>query len=242
MRFLFGNYSHKKTDDLEQNIEKEFDVVSPTEQNEPTSIKNSPSSRTIPPLEIIVDNQTDINEKTPLLSTSDGSPKINYDTLPLMSPRRINHMLKTSVQSCFNGCKSLLNNRKEMRLADYCKENLVDENQEMRSFEVLSPCKTQPVIITFFYDTFLGVKWRVNGVRMFNMWFSANFFRQKDFRIECVNVKLMEETPNVVNEMRKEGSLPITPHDGLLIFTRDNEKMKCEPFDLYLFYYVMKKL
>ena len=247
MRFLFGNYSHKKDDDK---IEEEFDVISPEklekEENDDKthSLKNSPS-RTIPPLEIVVDEPS---EETPLLSNNEYSPKINYDTLPLMSPRRINHIVTTSFSKSFSVCKSLFVEKKEARLADLCKELLVDENLEMRSYEVLSPCKSKPIIITFFYDTFCGIKWRINGIKIFNHWFSKDFFQKKNFRIECINVKINENNPEVLNtmkeaeEMRKEEQLPITPHDGLLFFTKENQKMKWEPFDLYLFYYVIKQI
>ena len=118
MRFLFGNYSHKKDDDK---IEEEFDVISPEklekEENDDKthSLKNSPS-RTIPPLEIVVENPEDINEETPLLSNNEYSPKINYDTLPLMSPRRINHIVTTSFSKSFSVCKSLFVEKKEARL------------------------------------------------------------------------------------------------------------------------------
>lgn len=266
MRFLFSGYSHKKTDEPEINTENlhdnEFEIISPKNETEniPTNTteeSNNTNQISIPinhppikPLEIVIDHSKDeeINEETPLLPFPDVSPKLHYNTISSLNSIHLRNMIYSPISSSMMKCKSRCNENDNNHLADFCKENLITETFEMKTYEVLSPCKSQPINISFFYDTLFGIKWRVNGVRIYNYWFSRSFFIQKNFRIECINLKLNDDNPTAENkmsfsnEMRIKGELPITPHNGLILHSTQNQQLKWEPFDLYLFYYVLRKI
>lgn len=207
------------------------------------------------PLEVVIenceyDNDNDCDERVPLLSS-----KPCYNSISTTSPidlcameERVNSplriMMKT-LKNMFTNCFKV-KQEKEISLSDYCKGTLIDESTEYRTYEVLSPCKTKPINITFYYNTIYGYKCGVISVKIFNQWFSRDFFKRNDIHIERINEEPLDiPNPNNrmeyddINEMWKHIQLPITPHDGLIMNVGEMVRLEWKPFDMYLLHYIL---